>query len=89
MTPKDTSQTIDGDKGGFSSNYQFTEVVADFYGELEDFILVRLEQGKVQVRKTVQPTNKNIKVNDDNTISPIDASKPSAFATPQSKDNRS
>ncbi len=58
----------------FSSNYQFTEPVAEFYGELEDYILVRLEQGKVQVRKVV---NKNIKVNKDGTISPIDPSKPS------------
>lgn len=61
----------------FSTNYDFTEPVAEFYGELEDYILVRLEQGKVQVRKVVRDNNENVKVNNDGTISPIDPTKPS------------
>ena len=35
----------------FSTEYQHTEPIAEFYGELEDFIMVRLNEGRVQIRK--------------------------------------
>lgn len=38
--------------------YQFTEAVADFYGELEDYMLVRVIDGsgnnKVQLRRVIK-----------------------------------
>lgn len=44
----------------FDSEYQFTEPVAEFYGQLEDYIIVRLDNDKVQLRKVItsKPTNK-------------------------------
>lgn len=44
----------------FDSEYQFTEPVAEFYGQLEDYIIVRLDNDKVQLRKVItsKPTDK-------------------------------
>jgi len=42
----------------FDTEYQFTEPIAEFYGELEDFIMVRLSEGKVQIRRVIEnPTS--------------------------------
>ena len=42
----------------FDTEYQYTEPVAEFYGELDDFIMVRLNEGRVQIRKVIKkPTS--------------------------------
>lgn len=38
----------------FDTEYKYTEPVAEFYGELDDFIIVRLNDDKVQLRKVVK-----------------------------------
>jgi iron uptake system EfeUOB component EfeO/EfeM len=37
-----------------STEYQYTEAIAEFYGELDDFIIVRIDDGKIQLRKVVK-----------------------------------
>lgn len=50
----------------FSTEYQFTEPIGEFYGELEDYILIRLNEGKVQLRKVVKSTDETKLAEDSN-----------------------
>ena len=43
----------------FDTEYKFTEPVVELYGELDDFVMVRLNEGKVQVRKVISAPQGN------------------------------
>lgn len=51
---QDAPVIAQSDTSELPTEYQLTEPIAEFYGELGDFFMVRLNEGRVQLRRVIK-----------------------------------